>query len=35
MFLKEHGMPISQDENSDVSAINVRSLLISYGTKGE
>lgn len=33
MFLKEHDISISKDESSNISAINVRSLLISYGTK--
>lgn len=33
MFLKEHNLLISHDENTDISALNARSLLISYGTK--
>lgn len=32
-FLKEHGITISQNEISNISALNARSLLISYGTR--
>ena len=33
MFMKEHDISISSDENTEISALNARSLLISYGTK--
>ena len=33
MFMKEHGISFNQDESSNISAVNIRSLLISYGTK--